>query len=73
VFDPGEVGPALRLLRQREGLSCAELARRAGLRRQTVSNYERGEYVPALPTLAAILTVLEASLCELQRAMEGEG
>ena len=61
------------MLRQRRMLTAAEVGHRAGLTSETIGNYERGKYVPKLPTLAAVLTVLEASLCELQRVMEGEG
>lgn len=49
--DPG--GRVLRL-RRRAGLSQAALARRLGVRQQTVSEWERGRYAPR----GASLTVL---------------
>jgi hypothetical protein len=43
------------------------------VRREPIGNYERGKYVPKSPILAVVLTVLEATLCDLQRVMEVEG
>ena len=52
----GEPGPGRRVrrLRRRAGLSQAALARRLGVRQQTVSEWERGRYAPR----GASLTVL---------------
>ncbi len=47
-------GARVRRLRRRAGLSQAALARRLGVRQQTVSEWERGRYAPR----GASLTVL---------------
>lgn len=47
-------GERVRRLRRRAGLSQAALARRLGVRQQTVSEWERGRYAPR----GASLTVL---------------
>lgn len=47
-------GGRVRRLRRRAGLSQAALARRLGVRQQTVSEWERGRYAPR----GASLTVL---------------
>ena len=55
------LGPALRRLRLRRGLSQRELARRAGVTRSMISSYERGTNLPSLPTLDRLLGALEVS------------
>lgn len=55
------LGPALRRLRLRQGLSQRELGRRAGVTRPMISSYECGTTLPSLPTLDRLLDALEVS------------
>jgi transcriptional regulator with XRE-family HTH domain len=60
------VGPALAQLRQRAGLTQAELAERLGLLSpETISRYERGEREPRVSSLIRIAEVLGVSPEEL--------
>jgi transcriptional regulator with XRE-family HTH domain len=54
-----ELGRTLRLLREKAGLSQAELARRSGIGKSQLSKYESGKELPKLPTLARLLEALE--------------
>ncbi|MFK0154708.1 helix-turn-helix domain-containing protein [Streptomyces sp. NPDC090493] len=54
-----------RLLREQRGLSLAELARRAGLSKQTLSNLEQGSGNPTVETLFAIADALEVPVTRL--------
>lgn len=53
---------ARKLIQEREaaGLSQSELARRAGLRPETINRLEKGKHSPDTATLAKIAKVLEA-------------
>jgi transcriptional regulator with XRE-family HTH domain len=48
-------GDLLREARRRAGLSQAELARRAGKPTSTIGRWERGEVLPSLETLRAVV------------------
>ena len=48
-----------------KGLSQEELARRAGISRQTVNMMERGDYNPSLQLCLSICWILEKTLDEL--------
>lgn len=61
---------ALRLLRERHGLSQGELAAELGVSFSTVSAWERGTRVPSLPALAAIADRLALDLGDLDRALD---
>ena len=52
-------------LRERLGLSQAELARRAGLSRQVVNMVERGRIVPSVLTALALAEALECAVADL--------
>ena len=49
---PGEL---LRTVRQRQGLTQTEVARRAGTSQPAVSVYERGHHDPTFGTLAKLI------------------
>ncbi|HEY6511297.1 MAG TPA: helix-turn-helix domain-containing protein [Burkholderiaceae bacterium] len=53
----GQLGPALRALRQRRGWSQTELGRRVGLSQERISSIERR---PERITISQLLTVLMA-------------
>ena len=53
----GQLGPALRALRQRRGWSQTELGRRVGLSQERISSIERQ---PERITVSQLLTVLMA-------------
>lgn len=55
----------IRLLRERRGLSLAELARRAGLAKQTLSRLEQGSGNPTVDTLFAIAAALRVPVARL--------
>ncbi len=55
----------IRLLRERRGLSLAELARRAGLAKQTLSRLEQGSGNPTVDTLFAIAEALRVPVTRL--------
>ena len=65
-----DLGPALRLLRQKRGARQYELARRAGITKAMLSGYERGARLPSLRTLASVLDAQGAGFDNLHRAME---
>jgi transcriptional regulator with XRE-family HTH domain len=64
------LGPALRLLRKRHGLTQQQIADRAGITKAMMSAYEVGKYFPALETLSRLLVSLDCDLRRLQDAME---
>jgi DNA-binding XRE family transcriptional regulator len=59
---------------QREKLvmSQADLARKAGLTRQTISNLEAGRYDPSYRTLRVLSRTFEIPLGTMLSMMEGE-
>lgn len=64
------LGPALKGLRRRRGITIAALAQRAKLSRSTVMNYESGRTRPSLQAVETVLDGLDASLIELAVALE---
>ena len=58
-------GDKVRELRKGRGWLQRDLADRAGVNMQTVSNLERGRHAPGLPTLRKIAGALGAPLSEL--------
>ena len=61
----GQLGPALRALREERGWSQTELGRRVGLSQERISSIERA---PERITVGQLLTVLMALDGELQVA-----
>ena len=59
-------------LRERLGLSQAELARRAGLSRQVVNMVERERVVPSVLIALALAEALECSVSDLYKKRKGE-
>jgi transcriptional regulator with XRE-family HTH domain len=59
------VGNKVRDLRKGRGWSQQELADRAGISMQTVSNLETGRHVPGMATLSKIAGALGVSLPDL--------
>lgn len=59
------IGPMIRELRMKKGLSQGDLEERTGLLRCYVSRVENGHTVPSLVTLAKIAEALETPIAEL--------
>jgi transcriptional regulator with XRE-family HTH domain len=54
------IGAHVRRLRERQGLTQQELARRIGARQPNIARIERGEREPGIATESAILAALDA-------------
>lgn len=61
---------ALRILRERQGFSQADLAAALGVAASTVSSWERGARVPSLPVLAGFAEALDLGLGDLDEALD---
>jgi transcriptional regulator with XRE-family HTH domain len=59
------IAASLRALRQRQGLSVAQLAERSGIARATVTKLEAGHGNPTIDTLYALADTLGAALGDL--------
>lgn len=59
------VGAKIRLRRQQRGMSAAEMARRAGLSKATLSQLEAGNGNPTIDTLDAIAIALRIPIADL--------
>ena len=59
------ISQRVRELRKQRGLLQSELAERAGLAMQTISNIEVGRKVPEMTTLLKLATALDVSLTDL--------
>ena len=55
----------MRSVRQKHGLSQAELAKKVGVSRQTVNMVENGEYNPTLALCIRICRALDCTLNDL--------
>ncbi|MGW2782788.1 helix-turn-helix domain-containing protein [Streptomyces populi] len=64
------VGLRLRELREAQGISLSELARRSGVGKGTLSELEGGRRNPTLETLYALTTALEVPLSTALRDLE---
>jgi transcriptional regulator with XRE-family HTH domain len=69
-FEHRHLGDAIRELREQHGLSQAELADRARLRRHHLGAIERGEVDPTFLTLVRITRAVPVPLAELMRLFE---
>ena len=65
-----ELSVALTVLRLVSGLKQEELARAAGIRAGTVSDYERGKLTPGLKTLGRLADALGFSLAAVDEVQE---
>lgn len=61
-------GKALRILRVHRGLTQAELARRSGINKSTLSSYERGERTARFDSVVVILGAMELPIAALDAA-----
>ncbi len=60
------------MLRARDGLTQADLARRVGVRRETISFVENGEYNPSLLLAVRIARVFGVAVEEVFLYEDGE-
>ena len=63
------LGARLRQRRTRAGLQLADLAERAGVSQAQLSDVERGNKLPSLPTLDALATALGTTAAALLRGV----
>jgi transcriptional regulator with XRE-family HTH domain len=68
--DPKRIGEALRNLRQAREVTQEDLAEATGIRRSSLSNYERGITRPNLESLDQLLQALGADLHDLANALQ---
>lgn len=64
------LGPVLKLLREKAGLTQKELAARADVLPTMLSKYEKGRAVPEVETLGKLLDVLDLYLGTLDDALD---
>lgn len=64
-YDLAGIPERLRALRNRRGLTQAELASRLGMKQPMVGRWERGTFVPSLQNAVAVCEALDVSLDEL--------
>jgi predicted transcriptional regulator len=56
------LGRSARELRERHGLSLAQVGRAAGMQPESVERFEQGAYLPSLPVLERLAKALGVSL-----------
>lgn len=61
----GPIAYRLRMLRERKGISGAELARRTGIKQPNIVRIERGEHEPGVATVGRILAAIGAGWGDL--------
>lgn len=66
-----ELGAALRLARERRGLTQTEVMRLTGIHNKTLSGYENGVSEPDLQTLATLLKLYRLSADQLLKTGGG--
>ncbi len=64
------IGKALRLLRDRRGLTQEELAKKAGTARRVIGKAETGENLPKIHTLDSLLHAMGSNRLELLSALD---
>jgi transcriptional regulator with XRE-family HTH domain len=64
------VGKALRLIRERQGLSQKDLAAKAGITSAMLSNYETGEKKPSIDSLGKVVEALGLYMGKLDDALD---
>jgi putative transcriptional regulator len=65
-----EIRNRIREHRERLGMTQAELAKEAGVSRQSVISIERGKYVPSLPLALKFSEIFERPTDDLFRRVE---
>ena len=60
-----DIGQRIKSFRQKANISQEELAEKVGISRISMSNYERGERIPAVDVFACIANALNVSMDEL--------
>ena len=60
-YGKGSIGPDLRARRTKAHMTLSQVARRAGIRLETLSRIENGHTDPSVGTVQAILLALEAT------------
>ncbi|MEL7563597.1 MAG: XRE family transcriptional regulator [Dehalobacterium sp.] len=58
-------GSRIRAIRQSQGITIAELAKMVGVSKSLISQVERSEVLPSLPTLEKIAVALKVSISEI--------
>ncbi|MGC0943457.1 type II toxin-antitoxin system antitoxin HipB [Pantoea agglomerans] len=69
IYSPLQLANRLKLIRQRNGWTQSELARKVGLKQATISHFENAPDSTSLATLFKLLQSLELSL-EVQEKEE---
>jgi transcriptional regulator with XRE-family HTH domain len=64
------LGPALRMLREKAGLTQVTVAERTGIAQNRLSRYENGKQVPDLPTLDRLLSCYEVDVERLGQVLK---
>ncbi len=64
------IGPAIRLLRKRSGMTQRDLATAAQMSKNLLSNWETGATHPSVPNLERTLGVLGADLLDLHNTIQ---
>jgi transcriptional regulator with XRE-family HTH domain len=67
-----QLGPALRYLRRRSGLTREQAATAARSTPAQIGNYEAGRHIPRLETLCRLLVGLDCDLADLHHAFKVE-
>lgn len=62
VYDREEIGIVIRNIRENLRINSEDLAERAGLNKNTITNIERGKFSTRVDVLISILTALGAKL-----------
>jgi transcriptional regulator with XRE-family HTH domain len=64
--------PAMRLFRERRGVSLHDLAKRTGISASSLSRYENGTYIPRLDDAQAIADALDIPITEIWEVRLGK-
>ncbi|WP_442796847.1 type II toxin-antitoxin system antitoxin HipB [Pantoea vagans] len=62
IYSPLQLANRLKLIRQRNGWTQSELAKKVGLKQATISHFENAPDSTSLTTLFKLLQALEVSL-----------
>lgn len=67
IYSPLQLANRLKLIRQRNGWTQSELAKKVGLKQATISHFENAPDSTSLTTLFKLLQALEVSLDVLEK------